>query len=105
MDCEGLIEFSGFDWDRCNLEKCQKHGVSADIIEALFDRPVAILPDETHSRSERRLRAIGKTAEGRAIFVVFTLRRRGDDIFIRPISARYMHEKEVRNYEEENPDL
>ena len=31
--------------------------------------------------------------------------RRGDDILIRPISARYMHKKEVRNYEEENPDL
>jgi uncharacterized DUF497 family protein len=99
------MEFSGFDWDSGNLEKCQKHGVSADIIEAMFDRPVAILPDEMHSQSERRLRAIGKTAEGRAIFVVFTLRRRGDDIFIRPISARYIHEKEVRNYEEENPDL
>jgi uncharacterized DUF497 family protein len=82
-----------------------ENSVSADIIEAMFDRPVAILPDEMHSQSERRLRAIGKTAEGRAIFVVFTLRRRGDDIFIRPISARYMHEKEVRNYEEENPDL
>lgn len=60
------MEFSGFDWDSGNLEKCQKHGVSADIIEALFDRPIAILPDKTHSRSERRLRAIGKTAEGRA---------------------------------------
>jgi hypothetical protein len=36
------MEFSGFDWDSGNLEKCQKHGVSADIIEALFDRPVAI---------------------------------------------------------------
>ena len=62
-------------------------------------------PTKRIRASERRLRAIGKTAEGRAIFVVFTLRRRGDDIFIRPISARYMHEKEVRNYEEENPDL
>ena len=99
------MEFSGFDWDSGNLAKCQKHGVSADAIEALFDRPIAILPDQTHSRSERRLRAIGKTAEGRAVFVVFTLRRRGDDTLIRPISARYMHEKEVRSYEKENPYL
>jgi uncharacterized protein len=51
------------------------------------------------------LRAIGKTAEGRAIFVVFTLRRRGDDILIRPISARHMHDKEVKSYEKENPNL
>jgi uncharacterized DUF497 family protein len=41
----------------------------------------------------------------RAIFVVFTLRRRGDDILIRPISARYMHDKEVKSYEKENPNL
>ena len=40
-----------------------------------------------------------------AIFVVFTLRRRGDDILIRPISARYMHDKEVKSYEKENPNL
>jgi uncharacterized DUF497 family protein len=98
------MEFSGFDWDRDNLEKCQKHGIAAKLIESVFDRPVAILPDKTHSRTEQRLRAIGKTAEGRAI-VVFTLRRRGDDILIRPISARYMHDKEVKSYEKENPNL
>ena len=37
---------SGFDWDRGNLEKCQKRGISAEVIESVFDRPVAILPDE-----------------------------------------------------------
>ena len=63
------------------------------------------IPDEAHSRTEQRLRAIGKTAEGRTIFVVFTLRRRGDDIIIRLISARYMHAKEVKSYEKENPNL
>ena len=99
------MEFSGFDWDRGNLEKCKKHGISAEVIESVFDRPVAILLDETHSRTEKRLRAIGKTAEGRAIFVVFTLRRRGGDTLLRPISARYTHDKEVRSYEKENPDL
>jgi uncharacterized DUF497 family protein len=99
------MEFSGFDWDRGNLEKCQKHGITAEVIESVFDRPVAILPDETHSRTEQRLRAIGKTAEKRGIFVVFTLRRRGDNILIRPISARYMHDKEVKSYEKENPNL
>ena len=71
----------------------------------MFDRPVAILPDETHSLTEQRLCAIGKTAEKRAIFVVFTLRRRGDGILIRPISARYMHDNEVKSYEKENPNL
>ena len=28
-------------------------------------------------------------------------RRQGEDIFIRPLSARYMHQKEVEHYEKE----
>jgi hypothetical protein len=39
------------------------------------------------------------------VFVVFTMRCRGEDWLIRPISARYMHRKEIVSYEEENPDL
>ena len=46
------MEFSGFDWDRGNFEKCQKHGISAKLIKSVFERPVAILPDKTHSRTE-----------------------------------------------------
>jgi len=46
----------------------------------------------------RRFRAIGQTSEGRALFVVFTLRRRGTDTLIRAISARYMHRKEADHY-------
>lgn len=49
---------------------------------------------------ETRSRAIGVTAEGRHLYVVFTVRERGDGLAaVRPISARYMHEKEVRRYE------
>lgn len=40
-------------------------------------------------------------ADGRHIFVVFTLRDRGADRLIRPISARYMHRKEIEHYEEQ----
>ncbi len=82
------MEFSGFDWDQGNRSKCQKHGVSPSTIESLFAGPVAILPDAEHSESERRFRAIGRTKQGRSVFVVFTLRRRDDDVPIRPISAR-----------------
>ncbi len=96
---------SGFDWDVGNRAKCQKHGVSVDEIEELFARPIIILPDTTHSSTEERLRAIGRTEAGRYVFLVFTLRERGGKRFIRPISARYMHQKEIDSYEEENPDL
>ena len=62
-------------------------------------------PDEKHSQSEDRHGAIGKTDEGRWVFLVFTIREPGGKTLIRPISARYMHRKEVRHYEEENPGL
>jgi uncharacterized protein len=96
---------AGFEWDVGNREKCQKHGVSIEEIEDLFQRPVALLPDDAHSATEQRLRAVGKTTAGRHVFVVFTLRRRDDRTFIRPITARYMHKKEIDRYEEANPDL
>jgi len=61
---------------------------------------VTVAPDPEHSISEERLKAIGRTIEGRAILVAFTLRRDADRQLIRPISARYMHLKEIRSYEE-----
>ncbi len=96
---------SGFDWDTGNRAKCQKHGVSVDEIEELFARPIMILPDTAHSRAEERLRAIGTTRAGRHVFLVFTVRERLGEKFIRPIGARTMHRKEIDSYEEENPDL
>jgi hypothetical protein len=96
---------AGFEWDAGNLEKCQKHGVSAAEIEQLFEQPVMILPDHGHSQEEQRLKAIGKTAQGRHVFLIFTIRERGSKKWIRPISARYMHKKEIDSYEKENPDL
>ena len=99
------LQFDGFDWDRGNRVKCQKHGLSIATIESLFIRPLAIIPDAAHSSKEHRFRAIGHTDKGRGVFLVFTLRRKGDEQLIRPISARYMHKKEIEAYEEENPGL
>ena len=58
-----------------------------------------------HSQRESRLRAIGRTQNGRGVFIVFTLRRKGEEILIRPVSARYMHNKEIDAFEKENPEL
>jgi uncharacterized protein len=63
-------------------------------------RHLPILPDTAHSQQEQRFRAIGRDENGRALFVVFTLRRRGREVLIRPISARYMHKKEADHYAE-----
>ena len=92
------MEFSGFDWDNANRTKCQKHGVTVAAIERLFQRGLVILPDVGHSQKELRLRAIGRTEQDRAVFVVFTMRRRAGERLIRPISARYMHKKEAEHY-------
>jgi uncharacterized DUF497 family protein len=99
------IVVSGFDWDAGNLGKCQKHGVSSATIEDLFTRAVMVVPDAAHTDVETRLRAIGKDGSGRHVFLVFTIRERDGRNLIRPISARYMHRKEVASYEEENPDV
>jgi len=98
------MEFSGFDWDEANRDKCQKHGLSIAEIESLFERIVSIAPDPQHSRNEERFKAIGSTESGRNVFVAFTWRRRGDETFVRPVSARYMHRREVKSYEKETSD-
>lgn len=93
---------TGFDWDEGNRRKFQKHGVSILEIETLFESDsVAVRPDDGHSLTETRFQAIGPTAEGRFIFVAFTFRRIEGKVVLRPISARYMHGKEVARFEED----
>ena len=90
---------AGFDWDEGNSGKCQKHGVSLREIEAaLRSRPV-IAPDAKHSVSEQRFIAVQRNAAGRPMFIAFTYRHSKDGVLIRPVSARYMHEKEAAAYE------
>jgi uncharacterized DUF497 family protein len=60
-----------------------------------------VFPDPEHSDREERFKAIGRTEDRRAVFVVFTLRERDGEILIRPISARYMGRKEIVYYEKE----
>lgn len=93
------FDVAGFEWDPGNRSKCQKHGVSLAAIESLFHGPVAVFPDPAHSGSEERLKAIGRSDAGRHVLIVFTLRTREDGRYLRPISARYMHQKEIEHYE------
>jgi uncharacterized protein len=100
-----ILQANGFDWDRGNRAKSEKHGLSVALIEGLFARPLAILPDACHSQRENRFRAIGRTEKRRGVFIIFTLRRNGEELLIRPISARYMHKKEIDAFEKENPGV
>jgi uncharacterized protein len=96
------IEAHGFDWDEGNRTKCQKHGLSlAEIEWVLRYGLLRVTDDEKHSLNEKRLIAIGRTQVGRFALVGFTLRRRRGQTFIRPVTARYMHAREMRRYEQE----
>jgi uncharacterized DUF497 family protein len=90
--------FSGLDWDDGNLGKCQKHGVSIEEIEAMFAGEPRYAPDTVHSVTEQRYLATGRTAVGRPLLIVFTIREREQRRYVRPISARYMHAKEAARY-------
>jgi uncharacterized DUF497 family protein len=50
--------------------------------------------------NEPRFRTAARASDGRPVFIVYTHRERDGRIYLRPVSARYMHEKEVRDYEQ-----
>jgi uncharacterized protein len=91
------MKVAGFDWDEGNWPKCGKHGVSREDIEQVLLGTPAVMPDP--HPDEPRMRAIGKTAAGRYVFLVFVPRKAARQTMLRPISARYMHQKEIDHYE------
>ena len=90
---------AGFDWDVGNLTKCQQHGVPVAEIETLLSSDPRVAPDPKHSAEEDQFIAVGRNSAGRALFVAFTLRTNDGQRLVRPVSARYMHEKEAQRYE------
>ena len=95
------MKAKGFDWDRGNWPKCGKHGLSKAEIEYVLTNQPMVLPDRYPVDIEARFNAVGKNQEGRYIFVVFTRRIKTSGWIIRPIGARYMHKKEIENYEQQ----
>ena len=96
LDFSSAIEF---DWSGGNAEKNQKkHNVTAREAEAVFfNRPLLVAPDNPHSKDEPRFLALGRTSEGRTLFVAFTLR----GTRLRVISARDMSRRERKEYPNE----
>ncbi len=96
-----MIDFGlvvGFEWDKGDARKHEKHGVSqSEAEEVFFDARLLMSPDAHHSADEPRLHALGLTLTGRLLHVTFTLRV--DGTRIRVISARDVHRKERQIYE------
>lgn len=86
-----------FDWDEGNQEKnWNKHNVHyREIEEVFFNKPIKIFSDVTHSQTEHRFLAYGKTNTNDLLAVVFTIR----DQKLRVISARRQNKKESCIYE------
>jgi uncharacterized DUF497 family protein len=96
------VGFSGLEWDDGNRRKCQKHGVAISEIEyVLTHAETLMMPDPKNTDGEPRFLAIGRTQKQRYTFVVFTPRQTSGATLLRPISARYMHRKEIKKYEQE----
>jgi uncharacterized DUF497 family protein len=91
------LTVTGFDWDNGNWPKCGKHGVTKEEIEEIFQTSFAVMSDPYPD--EPRMRGIGRTTAGRYVFLVFMFRLIDGQTFIRPISARYMHQREIDHYE------
>ncbi|MDX8411992.1 MAG: BrnT family toxin [Mariprofundaceae bacterium] len=91
---------TGFVWDAGNERKnADKHGVSKEEAEQIFfNQPLLVLEDAVHSIDEQRFHALGITDYRRSIHITFTLR--DEERKIRVISARDMHRKERRIYEQ-----
>ncbi len=93
---EKLLNCSGFDWDRNNIEKIwAKHNVSPfECEQVFFNKPLVAQDDIKHSQKEVRYYVLGQTDKKRLLFVVFTIRNK----LIRVISARDMSKKERKAY-------
>jgi uncharacterized DUF497 family protein len=85
-----------FEWDRHNRPKCEARAPIAEVEWLLSGSPYI---DGDPSQVEPRFRAIGRSSDGRGLFVVFTLR----DDRVRVISARFMHKEEIDVYEKAIP--
>jgi len=94
-----LFQVEGFEWDQSNIEKnWEKHRVSyLECEEVFFNQPLWVQEDEIHSKFEPRYYVLGRSNDGRHLFIVFTIRRNK----IRVISARNMSRRERRIYREQ----
>ena len=97
MDIYKFIENLEFDWDEGNSTKnYSKHKIINSETEECFYNLNIILPDEAHSRTEKRYRLVGQTDQGKVLFIAFTIR----NFKVRVISARPASLREKQRYEQ-----
>ena len=93
-----------FDWDEGNIEHTTRRGITLSEIEFVLSNDPMVKPDHYPAEIEERWNAIGQNEVGRFVFIVFTFREISEVLKMRPITARYMHDKEVRKYERQRTE-
>ena len=83
----------GFDWDDANVAHILRHAVTPCEVEETTGGRCFIIPTKTIKR-ERRWKLFGKTAIGRYLVVVFTIRQK----LFRTVTAYEMDAAERNNY-------
>jgi uncharacterized DUF497 family protein len=93
-----------FEWDsRKATSNADKHGVAFDEAATIFlDTNGLDGPDVHHSGRETRFRRLGRSADGRVLMVVYTMRSTADGETIRIISARRASRRERAAYATED---
>ena len=87
-----------FEWDEAkNQANIRKHGVSFEIAQRIFDRPMLTWRDRRKNYGENRYVSIGQAGLAALIVVAHTRR----DGHIRLISARPASRKERQMYHEQ----
>ena len=87
----GKIE--GFAWDAANVGHILRHAVTPFEVEEAVGRPHATIP-ATAVKGEKRWKLLGKTASGRYLVVVFTIRQK----LFRAVTAYEMNAAERKKY-------
>lgn len=81
-----------FEWDRENIEHLARHGIAADEVEELLERPTVRRRGGTDARD--RFRVLGRAAAGRYLAIVYQEKAQG---LMRVITAWEMrpHERDL----------
>ena len=88
-----------FDWDEGNLDHIAEHGLLPEEVEEALLDPWRVAATAYQVPGERRRAALGATAIGRLLFVVFI--RRGT--LLRVVTARDATTREKSQYRRRRP--
>ncbi|MCX6630573.1 MAG: BrnT family toxin [Candidatus Solibacter sp.] len=86
-------KIDGFDWDAANVSHILRHAVTPFEVEEVTGRKFVVIHARTVKR-EKRWKLFSKTALGRYLVVVFTIRRK----LFRTVTAYEMNAAERKKY-------